>query len=104
MVKRTQRRGTVVADHSSQIFDLWQFRFVDENETRVFPIFSHVLTIERFNKRGPWNRFLEEDGDCIRIVREIDIDHQFKMHASYYLAYSRFQEMLDFKPADLVFI
>jgi len=101
MVKRTRRRGTIVADHSSQIFDLWQFRFVDENENRVFPIFSRVLTIDRIDGSGPWSRFLEEDGDYIRIVREIDIDHQFKMHASYYLAFSRFGEMLDLNPADL---
>lgn len=101
MVKRTQRRGTIVADHSSQIFDLWQFRFVDENENRVFPIFSHVLSMDKFNGGGPWNRFLTEDSDYVRIVREIDINHQFKMHASYFLAFSRFGEMLDLNPADL---
>ncbi|OED38539.1 hypothetical protein AB833_19155 [Chromatiales bacterium (ex Bugula neritina AB1)] len=100
-VKRTRRRGTVVSDHTSQIFDLWQFRFVDENENRVFPIFSRVLTMDRFDGRGPWSRFLTDDSDCLRIVREIDIDHQFKMHATYFLAFSRFGEMLNLKPADL---
>jgi len=101
LVERTRRRGTVVADQSSQIFDLWQFRFVDENENRVFPIFSRVLTMDGYNVRGPWSRFLEESSECVRIVREIDINHQFKMHASYFLAYNRFAEMLDFNPEDL---
>jgi len=100
-VNRTRRRGTVVADHSSQIYDLWQFRFVDENENRVFPIFSRVLTLDRFSGNGPWSQFLEDKGDCIRIVREINIDHQFNMHAAYYLAFSRFEAMLDLNPADL---
>ncbi len=100
-VKRTRRRGTVIADHSSQIFDLWQFRFVDENENRVLPIFSRVLNISRFEGRGPWNRFLQDNGDMIRIVREIDIDHQFKMHSTYFLTHSRFQAILDLKPSDL---
>jgi GntR family transcriptional regulator len=101
IVKRTRRRGTIVADQSSQIFDLWQFRFVDENENRVFPIFSRVLTMDKFSGSGPWSRFLEIDGAYVRIVREIDIDHQFKMYASYYLAHSRFEEMLKLNPESL---
>jgi GntR family transcriptional regulator len=100
-VKRTRRRGTIVSDPTSEIYDLWQFRFIDENENTVFPIFSRVLSMDSVNRAGPWSRFLGDGDGYVRIVREIDIDHQFKMHASYYVAIERCGDILNLNPADL---
>lgn len=100
-IKRTRRRGTIVSDKTSEIFDLWQFRFIDENENTVYPIYSRVLTMDRFNRPGPWSRFLGESDGYVRIVREIDIDHQFTTHATFYLSHDRFGAILDLDPNDL---
>ena len=100
-VKRTRRRGTLVSDHTSEIYDLWQFRFVDEHEHTVFPIFSRVLSVDRVSRHGPWSQFLGVEEGYVRVVREIDIDHQFRMHASYFLSFSRCGKILDLNLADL---
>ena len=100
-IKRTQRSGTIVSDRTSEIFDLWQFRFVDDDENNVFPIYSRILQMEQLTQPGPWSQFLGEEDTFFRIVREIDIDHQFKTHASYHLSFTRFGEMLNIPPGDL---
>lgn len=100
-VKRTRRRGTIVSDRNSEIYNIWQFRFVDEDENTVFPVFSRVLEMDRFEQFGPWGRFLEDDDAFIRIVRELDIDHQFTIFATYYLSFSRFEKFLELDPIDL---
>lgn len=99
-IKRTQRRGTIVTDRTPEIFDLWQFRFIDKDKNSVFPVFSHVVTKERSRQVGPWSHFLGDD-DFVKIVREIDVDHQFKTFSSFYLSYGQFRKILDLKPADL---
>ena len=50
-IKRTRRRGTIVSERTSEIFDLWQFRFMNEKEERVYPIFSKVLEMRRIESR-----------------------------------------------------
>jgi len=101
VIERTRRRGTIVSERSSEIFALWQFRFISEEKNRVYRIFSRIIEMDRFDQTGPWSKFLGKDGSFIRIVREIDIDHRFKTHCSFYLSFDRFGEILDLNPSDL---
>lgn len=64
--------------------------------TEEFPPYNY--SVDRVDKAGPWSLFLGEGDGFVRIVREIDIDHQFKMHASYYLSYSRCGSIMEMKP------
>lgn len=100
-IKRTRRRGTVVSGRSSEIFDLWQFRFMDEEKENVYPIFSQVLEMGRTGEAGPWSHFLGKTGDFIRINRVIDIGHRFNICASFYLSFNRFGRILELEPSDL---
>lgn len=100
-IKRTQRSGTVVTDPTSEIFDLWQFRFIDEDENCVFPVYSRVVKKDRFRRKGAWSRFLGEEDSYVRIVREIDVDHQFKAFSSFYLSFGQFGEVLDLDSSEL---
>ena len=100
-IKRTRRRGTIVSDRTSEIFDLWQFRFMNEKEERVYPIFSKVLEMRRIESRGPWSQFLGQDSSFVRIDRLIDIGRQFKIHASFFLSFSQFGGILELPRSDL---
>ena len=100
-IKRTRRRGTIVSDRTSEIYALWQFRFINEEDNSVYPIYSKILAADRFKQAGPWSEFLEEDNSCVRIIREIDVGHRFKAHATFYLSCERFGDFLNLNPKDL---
>ena len=101
IVKRTPGSGTVIAGRTHEIFDLWQFRFIDENENSVFPVFSRVINMGRIARKGAWSRFLGNEDSYVRIVREIDIDHRFKAISYFYLSDVQFGEIVDLSPSDL---
>ena len=100
-IKRTRRRGTIVSERTSEIFDLWQFRFMNEKEERVYPIFSKVLEMRRIESRGPWSEFLGQDSSFVRIDRVIDIGHHFKIYTSFFLSFSHFGGVLELQRSDL---
>lgn len=98
IVKRTQRRGTEIADRSQEIFDLWQFRFIDEDDNSILPVFSRVIKIDRVHQQGAWSRFLGGEDHYVRIVREIDVGDKFQAISCFYLLGSQFSPILDLSP------
>jgi len=100
-IKRTKGSGTVVVEKTDEIFNLWQFRFTDENANSVFPVYSHVISMDLIQEKGPWSDFLGDDESYVRIVREIDIDHRFTVFSYFYLSNSRFGNIFDFAPSEL---
>ena len=101
VIKRTPGSGTVIAERTHEIFDLWQFRFIDDNENSVFPVFSQVIKLDRIRQKGAWSRFLGNEESYVRIVREIDVDHRFRAISYFYLSDSQFGAIVDLSPADL---
>ena len=101
VIKRTRRRGTIVSDRTSEIFDLWQFRFMNEENENVYPIFSKVLDMRQVEDRGPWSQFLGDDHSFVRIDRLIDIGHHFKIHTYFFLSFSQFGRVLELQTSDL---
>ena len=101
VIKRTPGSGTIVAERTQEIFALWQFRFIDENESSIFPVFSRVVKVDRIQEKDAWSRFLGNENSYVRIVREIDVDHRFKSISYFYLSDSRFGAIVDLSPADL---
>ncbi|WP_300034584.1 GntR family transcriptional regulator [uncultured Roseobacter sp.] len=101
VVDRRAGRGTVIAAKSTEIFDLWQFRFVDPMTDRVFPAFSRVTDLSRVAPGDPWSRFLPDDPCYVRIEREIDVDGRFRVLSSFYVPDSLCTGMGDRAPADL---
>ena len=101
VIKRTQRSGTVITARTQEIFDLWQFRFIDEDENSVFPVFSRVIKLDRIRQRGAWRNFLGDEDSYVRIVREIDVGHLFQSVSYFYLADSQFAPILDLSPTEL---
>jgi len=100
-IKRTKGSGTVVIEKTDEIFNLWQFRFTDENSNSVFPVYSHVISMDLIEQKGPWSEFLGNDESYVRIVREIDIDHRFNVFSYFYLSNSQFGSIFDFSPSEL---
>lgn len=101
VIERTRRRGSVISERTSQIHDLWQFRFVDEDKGSVYPVFSKVLDMEVSEHSGPWRDFLGSNDAYLCIDREIDINHQFQVYSSFYLSANRFSEMAEMQPSEL---
>ena len=100
-IKRTKGRGTVVVEKTDEIFNLWQYRFIDENANSVFPVYSHVISMDLIEQKNPWSDFLGHDETYVRIVREIDIDHRFNVYSYFYLSNSQFGKIFDFSPSEL---
>ena len=101
VVNRKAGRGTVFAERSGEIFDLWQFRFVDRDTGQVFPVFSKVTGLERIAQNGPWSDFLGKEDRYVRIAREIDVDHRFKLMNYFYLSDRTFGAMAELEPSAL---
>ncbi len=101
VINRRAGRGTIISERTGEIFDLWQFRFVDEGRNSVFPVFSSVTKLDRVGTKGPWSDFLDDGDSYVRIEREIDVDHRFKLLSFFYLSDRKFGSIVDLDPADL---
>ena len=101
VVDRRSGRGTRIAERSDEIFDLWQFRFVDAATGEVFPVYSRVAEPERITQKGPWSAFLGDEEAYVRITREIDVDHRFSLMNYFYLSERTFGAMADIPASDL---
>lgn len=95
VVKRKTGTGTVVAEKTEEIFDLWQFRFVNDVTDTLLPVYSKVTDMEKTHAKGPWSQFLGNEENYVRITREIDVDHRFKLMNFFYLSYGQFGSVLD---------
>jgi GntR family transcriptional regulator len=95
VINRKTGTGTIIAERSGEIFDLWQFRFVSNDSDAVLPVFSKVTEIVKIHQKGPWSRFLGDEDHYVRITREIDVDHRFKLMNFFYLSDGRFSSIID---------
>lgn len=95
VVNRKTGTGTVVAKKTEEIFDLWQFRFVNNATDTLSPVYSKVTAMERVHTKGPWSEFLGCEDNYVRITREIDVDHRFKLLNFFYLSDRQFGSVLD---------
>jgi len=95
VVSRKTGTGTIVAERSEEIFDLWQFRFVGDVSDAVLPVYSKVAEIVKIHQKGPWSKFLGDEDHYVRITREIDVDHRFKLMNFFYLSDRQFGPIID---------
>jgi len=95
VVNRKSRTGTVIAEKTEEIFDLWQFRFVNDASGELLPVYSKVTDMVKIHTKGPWSDFLGDEEHYIRITREIDVDHRFKLMNFFYLSDRQFGSVLN---------
>lgn len=100
VVNRKSRTGTVIAEKTEEIFDLWQFRFVNDATDTLLPVYSKVMGMEKIQTKGRWSDFLGAEDSYVRITREIDVDHRFKLLNYFYLSDRQFGSILNFAEAD----
>ena len=94
-ISRKTGTGTIIAERSEEIFDLWQFRFVSTDSDAVLPVYSKVTEIVKIHQKGPWSKFLGDEDHYVRITREIDVDHRFKLMNFFFLSDSQFGSIID---------
>lgn len=95
VVNRKSRTGTVITEKTEEIFDLWQFRFVNDASGKLLPVFSKVTAMEKIHTKGPWSDFLGDEELYVRITREIDVDRRFKLMNYFYLSDRQFGSVLN---------
>jgi GntR family transcriptional regulator len=95
VINRKTGTGTTIAERSEEIFDLWQFRFVSDVSDAVLPVYSRVTEITKINQKGPWTTFLGDEEHYVRITREIDVDHRFKLINFFFLSDIQFGSIID---------
>jgi GntR family transcriptional regulator len=95
VLRRTQGSGTFVANKSSELNDLWHFRFIDDVSQKTLPVFTKVISIDRVRDYGSWTVFLGKDTHYVRITREIDVNHEFKVIGQFFLRGSEFDALMN---------
>lgn len=107
VVFRRAGKGTFVsgadqnsADDKVARGDLVHFRFRTEGSDALLPVYLHVDSIERFTSKGngtarPWERFLDHEGDFVRIDRLLKVADLFEGFCRFYLPFDRYGSLLE---------
>jgi GntR family transcriptional regulator len=100
VVVRRHGAGTFVAAPPDQLSQLWHFRFLAEDGRTVLPVFTRVTQVGHIDDAGPWVDFLGAAG-YVRIDREVDVNHEFKVASRVFLAAERFGALARVRPSSL---
>lgn len=93
---RTQGSGTFVAEKSSELCDLWHFRFIGDDGQKILPVFSKTISVDRVRDPGPWTAFLGKESHYVRITREIDVNHEFRVIGQFFLGGRQFDALMEY--------
>jgi GntR family transcriptional regulator len=94
VVERLQGSGTFVCDQTSELHDLWHFRFIGANGEQILPIHTNAIAVEETTTPGPWSMFLKKARRFIKITRHIEINHEFGAIGQFYLNAATCSELL----------
>jgi DNA-binding GntR family transcriptional regulator len=95
VLTRTQGSGTFVANKSSELSDLWHFRFIDKDGHKILPVFTKIIAMDRVRDYGPWAVFLGKEAHYVRITRELDVNQEFNAIGQFFLRGSEFDALMN---------
>lgn len=84
LVVRMHGLGSFIAEAPRELQDPWHCRFLDDDGTTVLPIFSQAILRTPVKGEGPWNRYLGESANVMRLDRIITINDEFKIFSRFY--------------------
>lgn len=94
ILSRQHGRGTFVQADPTRLSNPHHFRFVGDDNSTLLPVYTDVISCEIVAVRGAWSDFLGDDAAvCLR--RLIDVNHEFKCYAQFYLQAERFGSLCD---------
>ncbi len=85
MVVRRHGTGTFVADGHQRLVDLRHFRFLDDDNKTLLPVFATVQNIYKTSDHGPWDDFFDIKGDCVCVERKINVNSEFICFSRFYI-------------------
>lgn len=94
VLERLQGSGTFVCDHTSELHDLWHFRFIDTDGKHILPVYTNTISIEETAKTGPWSAALNGAARFVKITRHININHEFGAIGIFYLKSAKYAKLL----------
>jgi GntR family transcriptional regulator len=102
VVERVHGSGTFVAGARAPEEHLRHFRFLNEDGSKLLPIFFKTHNITHTDCKGPWVDSLGVDqAGFVKIDRVISVNREFEIFSELYLPASQFAPLLDMQPSQL---
>lgn len=93
-VVRHRKTGTFIADRSSQVAEVYVYRFRDSETGQLLMPFVKVLGVSQDDTNGPWKAALGVE-KCIRIDRLVWVEQDPPVFSSLYLSHEHGSDLLD---------
>jgi len=100
MIVRHRKTGTFIADHQSQVNEVFVYRFKDPATGKTMLPFVRTLFVSVDESDGPWRAALGGDR-LVRLDRLVWFDQQPPAFSSVYFSYEHGREYLDIPIEDL---
>jgi len=102
VVERVHGSGTFVTGLRAPEEHLRHFRFLNEDGSKLLPIFFITRAITQTSCQGPWVDTLGPDrAGFVKIDRVISVNREFEIFSELYLPASQFASLLDMQPSEL---
>jgi GntR family transcriptional regulator len=102
VVERVHGSGTFVAGARAPEEHLRHYRFLNEDGSKLLPIFFITHEITHTNCKGPWADALGHDrAGFVKIERVISVNREFEIFSELYLPASQFSSLLEIQPSEL---
>jgi GntR family transcriptional regulator len=102
VVERVHGSGTFVAGIRAPEEHLRHFRFLNEDGSKLLPIYFKTHDITHTDCKGPWVDSLGIDqAGFVKIDRVINVNREFEIFSELYLPASQFASLLEMQPSQL---
>lgn len=101
MIRRIRRVGTQVCRPTQEILDIWQFRFVNPENNKLYPIYSSVIGVHVCQEPGPWRSFLSAHSELLEVARIVRISDVAQVFSRFMVPKRGFESLLDMPANEL---
>lgn len=95
IIDRTRGLGTKITTPFDSVDEPKHVRFLADNGTSILSQDVKLISVEETTSQGAWSDYLGAHASYIRIVRYIDVNHEFTIYNECFLEVARFRPLLD---------
>lgn len=100
IVVRRHGSGTYIASASPSPNEIFNFFFLDD-DGGALPLYTKVLDVSLTPKTGPWSKFLQHDGDFVKIRRVVNVNLEFQTYMELYARDTQFEKLCEIPVREL---
>lgn len=94
VVVRRHGSGTYVASATPSPNEIFNFFFLSDDGSAL-PLYTKVLDVALTPKPGPWSKFLQHDGDFVKIRRVTNVNLEFQTYMELYARDTQFDRLCE---------